>query len=187
MRLVLVILLLSLPLLEQNAGAQETRAPAAPLPNVVLIFAQQPRNERPIDGRDIRPLISAEPGAASPHQALFFYWGHELQAVRSGKWKLHLPHNYPRPAPPGSDGQPGPTKVMNIELSLYDLEQDPGETKNLAAAHPDIVARLEALAESCRDDLGDAATKRRGKNVREPGKANTPGPSTVHAAATRPS
>ncbi|HEV2294008.1 MAG TPA: sulfatase [Tepidisphaeraceae bacterium] len=144
-----------------------------------LIGVELQRDERSIDGRDIWPLISGKPDATSPREALFFYWNQELQAVRSGKWKLHLPHGYPRPNPPGSGGQPGPVKPMRIELSLYDLEQDPGETLNVAADHPDVVKRLEALAEACRDDLGDAATKRQGKNVRPPGKDDADGPTTL--------
>ena len=54
--------------------------------------------------------------------------------------------------------------------SLFDLETDPGETKNVAAAHADVVKQLLAIAEQARDDLGDSLTKRDGKNVRPPGK-----------------
>jgi arylsulfatase A len=41
----------------------------------------------------------------------------------------------------------------------------------VAAAHPDVVARLMALAEKAREDLGDSLTKRTGRGVREPGRA----------------
>ena len=40
----------------------------------------------------------------------------------------------------------------------------------MAAKNPDVVKRLEALAEKARDDLGDSLTKRVGKGVREPGR-----------------
>lgn len=56
------------------------------------------------------------------------------------------------------------------ELALYDLESDRAETKNVAAEHPDIVARLQAFAEQAREDLGDAATQRKGANLRPPGR-----------------
>ena len=155
------------------------RTPAATidlLPTLAkLIGADAQSSERVIDGRDIWPLIKGDPAATSPHEALFFYWNQELHAVRSGKWKLHLPHGYPRPNPAGKGGQPGPAEANRIELSLFDLEQDPGETTNVAADHPGVVAHLQALAESCREDLGDAATKRLGKNVRPPGKADGSG------------
>ncbi|MDQ3439320.1 MAG: sulfatase [Planctomycetota bacterium] len=167
----------------QIAPGGVCRMPAATidlLPTLAkLIGAEAQPRERVIDGRDIWPLIQGDPAATSPREALFFYWNQELQAVRSGKWKLQLPHGYPRPDPPGSGGQPGPAETMRIELSLYDLETDPGESKNVAADHPDVVARLQALAESCRDDLGDAATKRQGKNVRPPGKVS--GSTTVQS------
>ncbi len=156
-----------------------SRAPAATmdvLPTLAkLIGAEPPSDEHPLDGRDIWPLISGNPGATSPHEALFFYWSEELQAVRSGKWKLHFPHMYTR-AHRGAGGKPAKAERLPIELSLYDLEEDPAETNDLAADHPDVVARLQALAESCREDLGNSGTKRKGKNVRAPGNADADAP-----------
>jgi arylsulfatase A-like enzyme len=133
-----------------------------------LIRARLP--ERPIDGLDIWPLLSAQPGAVSPHEALYFYWLNRLDAVRSGRWKLHLPHPYPHPDPAGGGSQPGKLTTQNIELALFDLEADIGETTNVASDHPDVVEKLLRLAEIARDDLGDAATNRKGKHLREPGR-----------------
>jgi len=51
--------------------------------------------ERPIDGKDITPLLVGKRKAKTPHDALFFYYKtNELHAMRSGKWKLILPHSY---------------------------------------------------------------------------------------------
>ena len=47
---------------------------------------------------------------------------------------------------------------------LHDLENDIGETTNVAEAHPEIVQRLMALAEKAREDLGDL--NRPGRNQR---------------------
>ena len=129
-------------------------------------LARAPLPPLPIDGRDIWPLITNARGAATPHDALYFYWGTGLHAIRSGKWKLHLPHPYQSVEVPGRDGAPGKSVRKEVELSLFDLDADPGETTNLAAQHPDIVERLTALAERARADLGDSLTKRVGKNVR---------------------
>jgi arylsulfatase A-like enzyme len=126
--------------------------------------------EHPIDGLDIGPLLAGRPGAKSPHEALYFYWNRELQAVRSGRWKLHFPHEYRTLAgPPGSGGTPGPYQPARTGLALYDLEADVGETTDVAAQHPEVVARLEALAEKAREELGDTATNRTGKGVRPAG------------------
>ena len=57
-----------------------------------------------------------------------------------------------------------------IELSLFDLQNDQGETTNVAAENPDVVKKLLEYAERAREDLGDSLTKRTGKNVRSPGK-----------------
>lgn len=126
---------------------------------------------RMIDGRDIWPLISGDAGAKSPHDALYFYWGRELQAVRAGRWKLHLPHSYRSlDGAGGHGGIPGKYVQRQIELALFDLEQDPGETINLAAEQPEMVERLQQFAQRARADLGDSATDRPGKNVRPAGR-----------------
>ncbi|MBN1422258.1 MAG: sulfatase [Planctomycetes bacterium] len=125
-----------------------------------------------IDGKDILSLLEGRPGATSPHDAFFFYWAQALQAVRSGKWKLHFPHGYPTLGgrPGGTGGKPVAATGARTDLALFDLESDIGETTDVAAKHPEVVKRIEALAEACREDLGDAATKRKGKGLREPGR-----------------
>ena len=121
---------------------------------------------RPIDGRDIFPILSGHPQAVSPHETLFFWWAGELQAVRSGAWKLHFPHRYRHVEEPGSGGQPGKQSQPQIELSLFDLADDMGETTNVAADHPDVVRRLAMMAEAMRPRLGDRLQKVRGEEVR---------------------
>jgi arylsulfatase A-like enzyme len=140
------------------------------LPTIARITATGPPPDRIIDGQDIWPLISGQPGAKTPHEAFFYYWDRHLQAVRSGNWKLHFPHSYPKPNPPGGEGQPGRYATNEIAVALFDLEKDPGETRDVASQHPDVVQRLQTLAERSREDLGDSAQKRDGKNVRPPGK-----------------
>jgi hypothetical protein len=52
---------------------------------------------------------------------------------------------------------PGKSVRKELELSLFDLESDIGETTNLAGEYPEVVKRLEAAAERMRADLGDGA------------------------------
>jgi arylsulfatase A len=125
---------------------------------------------RAIDGRDIGSLLAKPSGAAEPHDALYFYWGAELHAVRSGQWKLHLPHPYQSLESAGQDGSPGKYVRKEIELSLFDLEKDPRESVNLALRHPEVVERLMKHVERAREDLGDSLAGRVGKNVRPAGK-----------------
>jgi arylsulfatase len=143
------------------------------LPTVAkIIGADLPKLK--IDGKDIGPLLRGEPGAKCPHEAYFFYYQvGQLQAVRSGKWKLVLPHTYRTMSgqAPGKDGIPGKYRQVAIEQpELYDLDADANETKDVSAAHPDVVKKLLAFAEEARDDLGDSLTKRVGKGAREPGR-----------------
>jgi arylsulfatase len=114
-----------------------------------------------IDGKDIWPLLSGQPGAKSPHEAYYFYWNRQLQAVRSGRWKLYFPHDYRTlaGAPGGRDGQPAVYKQAQTGLELYDLEADVGERTEVAARHPDVVRRLQRLANEARADLGDVVPR----------------------------
>jgi arylsulfatase A-like enzyme len=139
------------------------------LPTFARLAGAPVSADRIIDGRDIWPLLTSAPDARPPHDALYFYWGRELHAVRSGQWKLHLPHPYQSLERAGHDGAPGKYVRKEIELSLFDLDADPGETTNVASRHPDVVTRMQTLAEQARDDLGDALTGRTGRNVRPAG------------------
>ena len=132
-----------------------------------LIGAQLPDHK--IDGRDIAPLLFGEDGAESPHEAfLHYYAGGQLQAIRDPRWKLHFPHRYRTMAgkPGGTNGSPNPYSQGSIGLELFDLRNDPGETTDVAAQHPKVVARLQALADAARADLGDKLTKKKGAGVR---------------------
>jgi arylsulfatase A len=139
------------------------------LPTLASLASAPLSPDRPIDGRDMWPLISGAPGARAPHEVLYFYWGNELHAVRSGRWKLHLPHPYQSLESAGSDGKPGKYVRKEIGLSLFDLENDPSESVNVADQHPDVVKSLLDHAGRAREDLGDSLTGRTGKNLRPAG------------------
>ncbi len=140
------------------------------LPTFAKLADAPVSKSRAIDGRDIWPVLSGRPNARSPHDALYFYWGAELHAVRHDKWKLHLPHPYQSLEAAGNDGSPGRYVRKTIPLSLFDLAADPGETTNVADTHPAVVKELLRYAERARADLGDSLTGRTGKNVRPVGK-----------------
>ncbi len=133
----------------------------------------------PIDGRDAWPVISGRPGAKSPQEAYFFYYLQgELQAMRSGRWKLHFPHTalVMNGRPGGVDGKAVPHEKLEVGLELYDLDSDPGERRNVADRFPKVVARLQKLAEGARDELGDTHEKRVGTGIRPPAMAPAPEP-----------
>ncbi|MFV2067173.1 MAG: sulfatase [Pirellulales bacterium] len=141
------------------------------LPTVAaLLGADLPRHK--IDGLDIRPLMFAESGARSPHEAFYCYYaGGQLQAVRDRRWKLHFPHRYRTldGKPGGTGGTPVPYQQAKIGLALFDLKHDVGEMKDVASEHSDVVARLQRYAEAGRDDLGDTLTGRTGSGIRKAG------------------
>lgn len=144
------------------------------LPTIAkLLGAELPKHK--IDGLDISPLLFGKAGAVSPHEVFAcYYGGGQLQAVRDAHWKLHFPHSYATldGKPGGLDGSPAPYTNKKIGRELYDLRADPGETKDVASEHPEVVAHLEKLAQAIREDLGDTLTKTEGTGAREHGKMN---------------
>jgi len=141
------------------------------LPTIAAITGGQLPGHK-IDGVNIMPLLKNEP-AAEPRKTFYYYYGNnQLEAVRSGNWKLVLPHigrTYEGFAP-GMNGHAGATNERRqYELGLYDLRRDPGERYDVKNVYPDIVTALQQLAEEAREDMGDAVTNRKGKNVRDCG------------------
>ena len=134
-----------------------------------LAGAELPKQK--IDGANSWPILSGAEGATSPHEAYYYYWGRELHAVRSGPWKLHFPHTYRSlEGSAGADGKPGPYKELSCGLELYNLDNDISESKDVAAANPEVVAKLQKLADKIRSELGDGLTKVDGTELRPAGK-----------------
>lgn len=138
------------------------------LPTISRITGTKPP-EHIIDGKNIFDLMRCKRGVKSPHEALYFYWNNDLEAIRRGKWKLHFPHPYRT-----LDGRRGgtggiPTKYSQAEtrLTLYDLENDTGEMNNVAKEHPDVVTRLTRMADRIIEDIGNGDKK--GSGYRAPG------------------
>jgi arylsulfatase len=123
------------------------------LPTLVeACAAAKPKLE--IDGQSFLPLLKGAQPAA--RDAFAYFYGDRLEAVRKGKWKLHLPHayrSYVDMIPAERDGLPAKTHQRQIGLSLYDLEADQGETNDVSAAHPEVVKELQDFAASERKKL----------------------------------
>jgi len=129
------------------------------LPTFAKLAGTSAPTDRTIDGKDIWPILSGQAQARSPHEAFYYYQMDQLQAVRSGPWKLFVAMD----AKKRNWGKPEPAQP----LKLFNLATDIHEDTNLATAKPEVVKRLLALAEKARQDLGD--TGRPGAGQRKAG------------------
>ena len=137
------------------------------LPTFAALASADVPLDRVIDGEDVRHLIHGEFGQANADKAYFYYLRVHLQAVRQGKWKLHLPRsNEPVGAAPFSNNRhiASADRIGFAKPFLVNLDTDIGETTDVSRQHPDVVKRLLALADSMREDLGDY--DRVGNNMR---------------------
>lgn len=112
-----------------------------------LAGAKLPGN--PVDGEDVWDLIAGKRRAKNPHKYYPFSTGNRFEGVISGdgRWKLHLPHPYRTLVEAGKDGLAGKYETNRIELSLFDMEEDPYETTNVLEKHPRVASRLRGYAE----------------------------------------
>ena len=126
------------------------------LPTFAILAGTDAPSAHIIDGKDICPLMFGEKDAASQYDAFFYYFKDNIDAVRSGKWKLHI--------------RKGDQEVRE----LYNLDVDIGETANLYDQYPEVVQELEAKIQACREDIGDAAVGMAGANCRPIGRVENP-------------
>jgi len=135
------------------------------LPTFVSLAGGKVRDDVKIDGRDISPLLLGE-STESPHEAWFYYQGTQLQAVRSGPWKLAI-----TPQSLGMGMRERPEDLRAPGVRLYNLDEEIGEITNLAGEHPDVVARLQKLADEMIADIGSGKP---GPGVRPAGVVENP-------------
>jgi arylsulfatase A-like enzyme len=98
-----------------------------------------------IDGRDITPILLGQ-SKESAREAHYYFASYDLQAVRQGRWKLALS--------PQSDGLGKNAAKTAPGLRLYDLDAEIGEQTDVAAQHPEVVAKLKALADKMAAEIG---------------------------------
>jgi arylsulfatase A len=101
-----------------------------------------------IDGKNVWPLISGEKSSINPQPYYVISNFDKLECILSsdGKWKLHLPHDYRTVKEYGKDGVQGTYDNKKLELSLFDLEHDPYETKNVIKENKKIADKLLEFA-----------------------------------------
>jgi arylsulfatase A len=118
-----------------------------------------------IDGKDIKPLMLGEPGAKSPHENYVLM--HGPGTVRSGPWKFYpwRENNSGRGAIPGHVSSKDP-------VQLYNVVDDIGERKNIAAKHPEFVARFQSAYDAHVKEI--EANRRPTQEMNRPIKAVSP-------------
>lgn len=134
------------------------------LPTAVTLAGGSVPAEPVIDGRDLSPILLGK-SKTSPREAHYYFKGYALEAVRQGSWKLSIaPQNFSMGFNIEADSKTNPR--------LYNLDEDIGEKTNLAAEHPEIVAKLTTLADKMKAELG----KPNSPTSRPAGKVENPQP-----------
>lgn len=120
------------------------------LPTFANLAGAELLADRTLDGHDATEFFLGKTDA-SPRNSYLYYSGCLLTGLREDQWKLVRPR---RNNPPGL-GWWGRMIEEVPDFQLYDVNADPGETKDVAAENPEIVARLKEGIELARKELGD--------------------------------
>lgn len=122
-------------------------------PTLSAIIGADLPADRVYDGESLLPLFDGEgqQPKRTAGQPFYYYNCENLQAVRRGDWKLHLPRRQKQL--PFWDKN---TAFANLQMPvLYNLRTDASESRNVASDHPDVVRELLDVAEAVRKDLGE--------------------------------
>ncbi|MCH1409554.1 MAG: sulfatase [Verrucomicrobiales bacterium] len=115
-----------------------------------IIEAPMP-TDRTYDGESLMPLLAGGDLKREASEPFYFYNCENLQAVRSGEWKLHLPRS--KEQLPFWQGKKGISDLK--QPVLFHLGNDRGETTDVAAANLEVVEELLELAGEARSELGE--------------------------------
>ncbi|MDB4491469.1 sulfatase [bacterium] len=134
------------------------------LPTIATLADADIPTDRVLDGLDISKIWHGQQNTLD--RPYFYYQHYYLRGVRHGDWKLMLKHEEgPKSFTARWKHHVAPADAKPLDShQLYNLNDDIGETTNLAAAHPDKLAELLKLAEWARNDIGDH--NRIGENAR---------------------
>jgi arylsulfatase A-like enzyme len=136
-------------------------------PTALAAAGVEPPADRALDGRNLLPLLTSN--APSPHDVIFGMTGPRVAAIRDARWKLHV--LAPAGRVPASSDQKwidprapdGVTILAPFEqcqpsdypglttgdapkpMMLFDLQNDPGEQRDVASDHPEVANRLKNL------------------------------------------
>lgn len=113
--------------------------------------------EKEIDGSSILPVLEGEKMVMLDERPFFYYSGRQIRAIRKGKWKFMLPQRYGEVTDPGMDGVNGKTESRELAASLFNLDDDLSESKNVISDHADLAKELEMELNSFKSELEDAA------------------------------
>jgi arylsulfatase A-like enzyme len=155
------------------------------LPTAVALAGGSVPASPVIDGRDVSPLLLGR-STTSPRETHYYFSGYQLDAVRQGPWKLAIaPQNE-------TMGKGALADASGPEPRLYNLDKEIGEKANVADKHPEIVAKLQALATRMGNEIGgkNPASRRPAGSVAKgttlyPTEANPPGRKKSKNPATR--
>jgi arylsulfatase A-like enzyme len=97
------------------------------LPTLTALAGVAPLGDKPLDGRDLSPLLRGE-AAPWPERMIFSTWAGRV-SVRTQQFRL------------------------DATGALYDMAADPGQTRNVANEHPEVAARLTQAATDWRTEM----------------------------------
>jgi arylsulfatase A-like enzyme len=116
------------------------------LPTFAKLVGVETAKDRVLDGRDITPLMFDQKSGPVRDTHLYFTANQTLAAVRQGDWKLFLTEPTNKAGAKKKAGKKTAAEADSTGPMLYNLATDPGETKNVAAEHLEIVTKLQAEA-----------------------------------------
>ncbi len=103
-------------------------------PTLMAMAGLKMPETRPLDGKNIWPAL--RDNGPSPVDSYYWSW-HNEDAIRTADWRMHR---------------------FADRVELYDVRKDIGETTDVAAKHPEVVAELKKKMDAWVESMGAAPT-----------------------------
>ena len=123
------------------------------LPTIAALADAAVPDDRVIDGVDLRPALFGE--GPSPRETVLYYRQARVYAARSGPWKAHFITQ--------AEYKAGSKPTEHETPLLYHLEHDPGEKRDVAAEHPEVIAEIREIVRRHRETLRPVENQLAGK------------------------
>ena len=133
-----------------KAGTSSDAVSGTPdlLPTFVTLAGGKPDPSIKIDGYDLTGVLDGK-AEQTNREAWYYFGGNKLQAVRSGPWKLAVTAQ--------SVGMGFKERPADLQRKgrLYNLDEEIGEKTDVSSKHPEVVARLAALAKAMEIEMNE--------------------------------
>lgn len=134
------------PFIIYGLGKKKPVTTPASMVDIFPTIAALAKGKKPLtDGISLLPLIKQGKTRRYNNRVIPFYVNSKLQAIRWGKYKYHVQHQYLGLKQAANDGKSGSMQQLTVNEALFDILDD--QSENIAVEEPEILKKMRVMFE----------------------------------------